>query len=244
MNILQSPISFCNCYLSILLHNSSMASSCVQKAPRRRPTLLVFKEIKKPIYDAESPVKVRPISSWDQKLDEQPKLLKLFKAVINAIYSARKAALDGQQSKSFRPAEFFPGLWLGSQSDTCDEKFSHLATVMDDTSIAELLRPFPESRKVFHARDDDNTDIMALFPQVRDYLDEYVKTGKPTLIHCHAGINRSATLATAYYCYKTGKTLTDAIAHMVSLRPIILRNESFLAQLTIWAVENGFAKCE
>jgi len=226
-----------------------MASSCVQKALRRRPTPLVFKtEMENPpINDAESPVKVRPISSWDQKLDEQPKLLELFKAVIKAIHSARKAALAGQQSKSFtdyRPAEFIPGLWLGSQWDTYDEKFSHLATVMDDPSMTKFFRPSPETSKVFPARDDDETNIMDLFPDVQAYLDECAKTDKHTLIHCQAGINRSATLATAYYCYKTGKTLHEAIAHIVSLRPIILRNESFIVQLTIWAVENGFAKCE
>ena len=233
-----------------------MTSSCAttaqlvlkpETAPRRRPPPLVLKpETAIPRSDdaCESPSKVHAIPTWYKKLDENPKLLELFKAVLKAVHSARTTALAEQQLKSFadyKPAEFLPGICLGSQWNTHDEKFSHLATVMDDPSI---VYSSPESRKVFYARDDDNTDIMALFPQVRDYLDECIKTGKPTLIHCHAGINRSATLATAYYCYKTGKTLLDAIAHMVSLRPIILRNESFLAQLTIWAVENGFAKCE
>ena len=223
-----------------------MASSCDTTTVRRRPPPIVLKpETNQPTTDAaESPTKVPNISSWDKKLSENPKLLELFKAILDAVCSARMTALANQQHRSFadyKPAEFLPGLCLGSQWDTHDEKFSHLATVMDDPS---MVYSSPESNKVFNARDDDNTDIMALFPQVRDYLDECVKTGKPTLIHCHAGINRSATLATAYYCYKTGKSLLEAISHMVSLRPIILRNENFLTQLTIWAVENGFVKCE
>lgn len=239
------------CYITIFLPpfvstSTEMASSCDTTTVRRRPPPIVLKpETKQATTDAaESPMKVPHISSWDKKLGENPKLLELFKAILDAVCSARTTALAEQQPMSFadyKPAEFLPGLSIGSQWDTHDEKFSHLATVMDDPS---MVHSSPESSKVFHARDDDNTNILALFPQVRDYLDECVKTGKPTLIHCHAGINRSAILATAYYCYKTSKTLLEAIAHLVSLRPIILRNESFLAQLTIWAVENGFAKCE
>jgi protein-tyrosine phosphatase len=54
-------------------------------------------------------------------------------------------------------------------------------------------------------------------------------------------MNRSATLATAYYIQKTGQPLLQAIQYMVALRPIILRNENFIKQLVVWAYDNGFA---
>jgi protein-tyrosine phosphatase len=189
----------------------------------------------------EMPAKISAFSphEWDLRLQANHKLAKLFKEVIHAIIFAKKSATTSTQ-----PVEFVPGLWLGAVQDTGN--FDNLATVMDDPSLVELFcAETVRARKNFEARDDTDTDIMALFPEIRRFLDEVVSPDGPrTLIHCQAGINRSATLATAYYMYKTGKPLLDAIDHMVRLRPIILRNEDFIAQLTIWAVDNGFAKLE
>jgi len=63
------------------------------------------------------------------------------------------------------------------------------------------------------------------------------------LIHCMAGINRSATLVLAYVAQKQtmdgGKTLlerfADVFESVMEVRPIILMNRGFFYSLIRWA---------
>jgi len=58
-----------------------------------------------------------------------------------------------------------------------------------------------------------------------------------TLVHCFAGINRSATLALALHMAMQKQPLLPAVAHAFSLRPFILSNESFRRSLVEFAAQ-------
>lgn len=64
------------------------------------------------------------------------------------------------------------------------------------------------------------------------------KFGK-TLIHCYAGQNRSAVVASVAIMTLTGCRLRDAISEIVQARPLVLHNYSFLRQLVMWAVSHN-----
>merc|ERR1712130_617540 len=51
------------------------------------------------------------------------------------------------------------------------------------------------------------------------------------MIHCHAGISRSATITIAYLMYSWKLTMFDAITHVQSKRYIIQPNQGFKNQL-------------
>ena len=213
------------------------------KNPRARPPPLVLSPSRTKTGEvaSESPTKMPAIQEWVKKLNADTALRRLFKEAGKTITFAKKMAR--QSDSQYPPVEFLPGVWLGNQFDTYED-YEHVVSVMDDPSLVCPLSKdeSPQNtRKHFYARDDGTTDIMALFPEFMKYLDSLPSGGR-TLIHCQAGINRSATLATAYYMRKTGKRLLEAIDYMVRLRPIILCNEDFLAQLTIWSVENVIVK--
>jgi len=58
------------------------------------------------------------------------------------------------------------------------------------------------------------------------------------LIHCKEGKNRSAALCVALLMAEKKWTLPSALLYVVERRPIVLTNEGFLKQLTVYAEEN------
>ena len=51
------------------------------------------------------------------------------------------------------------------------------------------------------------------------------------LVHCHAGVSRSATVCIAYLMYKNNFTLEKAFDHVRSRRGVISPNLNFMQQL-------------
>ncbi|CAJ0948846.1 unnamed protein product [Ranitomeya imitator] len=62
-------------------------------------------------------------------------------------------------------------------------------------------------------------------------LEEAHQCGKGLLIHCQAGVSRSATIVIAYLMKHTRMTMTDAYKFVKGKRPIISPNLNFMGQL-------------
>lgn len=60
-----------------------------------------------------------------------------------------------------------------------------------------------------------------------------------TLVHCYAGVSRSATLVLAYLILTERHTLRSALEHCRKIRPIVNPNHSFLQQLKVFEKENS-----
>lgn len=217
------------------------------KMPARMPIIMEIPEdmiewhgILLPIEDVASPITP---SHWSIRI-ENP--------IIQHIYNLCMATLAISRNYDVRwtdmlPVEFLPNLYLGSYYDIYNFEHSVRVSVLEDFSLLNLCADKTdaniEDKLEIHAKDDAGTDIMQHFEKVKDFLDKQ-SVDEIKFIHCVAGMNRSATLATAYYIYKTGRPLIEAIQYMVALRPIILRNENFIKQLVVWAYDNGFARID
>ncbi len=88
--------------------------------------------------------------------------------------------------------------------------------------------------------DNSNQNIEQYFQKAFDFLDSMEKQNKTCIIHCHAGINRSATIALAYFIKKSGVKLFDAYEFLSLMRPGIIYNIGFRKQLILWAMKNNF----
>ncbi|KAM4808289.1 dual specificity protein phosphatase 18-like isoform 1-T2 [Rhinophrynus dorsalis] len=73
--------------------------------------------------------------------------------------------------------------------------------------------------------------ISKYFDAVADKIHQVEVSGGRTLLHCAAGVSRSATLCLAYLMKHTGRSLLEAHDWLKSCRPIIRPNIGFWKQL-------------
>lgn len=64
------------------------------------------------------------------------------------------------------------------------------------------------------------------------FIEEAVKTPNAcVIIHCYAGISRSATVVLAYFMVHHQKTLDEALTHVKQVRPMVNPNHAFYEML-------------
>ena len=63
------------------------------------------------------------------------------------------------------------------------------------------------------------------------FPDNVLDNGGKVLVHCHAGVSRSATVCIAYLMYKNNFTLEKAFDQVRSRRGVISPNLNFMQQL-------------
>uniref|UniRef100_A0A1I8MCA1 Dual specificity phosphatase n=2 Tax=Musca domestica TaxID=7370 RepID=A0A1I8MCA1_MUSDO len=95
--------------------------------------------------------------------------------------------------------------------------------------------PLPTTVPILYLRidisDRPNAELHKHFDEVADMIEEVRQNGGKTLVHCVAGVSRSASLCLAYLMKYSGMTLHDAFMHIKSVRPQIRPNTGFFEQL-------------
>jgi len=140
-------------------------------------------------------------------------------------------------------AEIVDGIWLGEANDAMDIetlKKNGVNSVINCADQATLTcgeyYPIGWSYLGIECDDKANYDIIGKhLNEFTDFMDECVVNKRKVLVHCVAGINRSATLLIAYLVRRRGMSLIDAISLCHAKRPIILTNEAFVMSLIEWS---------
>lgn len=83
---------------------------------------------------------------------------------------------------------------------------------------------------------DDDADGGAMAQVLRDgatYIDGALRRGEGVLVHCAAGISRSATVVLAHSIMFRHLSLRAAFEELISVRRVIWPNDSFMQQLIL-----------
>jgi dual specificity MAP kinase phosphatase len=124
--------------------------------------------------------------------------------------------------------------------------------VLRDLGIRRLLtiHNMPETLKapppgVAHLRqplaDVESEDVSAHFDAALAFIDAAAKARTRVLVHCGAGVSRSASLVIAYLIRANGWSAERALAHAQRCRSVVAPNEGFLRQLRAFAAACGNA---
>jgi predicted protein tyrosine phosphatase len=84
-----------------------------------------------------------------------------------------------------------------------------------------------------------NSDMTPYFDQAIEFISKAFRHHANILVHCAAGISRSATIVIAYLVKKYGMTVAAAHKYLAASRPAVAPNEAFLSQLKRFEKEVG-----
>eukprot|EP01105_Mastigella_eilhardi_P021640 TRINITY_DN5263_c0_g1_i1.p1 TRINITY_DN5263_c0_g1~~TRINITY_DN5263_c0_g1_i1.p1 ORF type:complete len:531 (-),score=155.04 TRINITY_DN5263_c0_g1_i1:102-1694(-) len=138
------------------------------------------------------------------------------------------------------PNEIIPGLYLGSMVAA---KNKHRLKALGVTHIVTVLKSeentsmYPNVFKylVISADDLGTEDLLSHFEECHAFIDEALERDKTAcLVHCGAGISRSATMVISYLMHKQNLTREQATKLVKSRRDVISPNPGFCHQLDVY----------
>ncbi|CAG2161560.1 unnamed protein product [Oppiella nova] len=148
-----------------------------------------------------------------------------------------KAMVDSNVSDPcVKPSPILPFLFLGNEKDATD---CHCLEQLGITYVLNITSQMPDTYdqrpglryKQLLAVDSYHQNLKQYFEEAFDFIDEARQKGCNVLVHCHAGISRSATITIAYLMRHLWMNLVDAYSLVKSKRPIISPNLNFMGQL-------------
>ena len=117
----------------------------------------------------------------------------------------------------FPAREIRPGLWIGSEGDSKNASFVEkhgIALVVNCSKTIPMLNlPTVEYYRIpIDDATDQNETILSHFPVVVRAIDSVLQRGKGVLVHCRAGMQRSAATVAAFLMFKDNLSAKNAIA--------------------------------
>lgn len=139
--------------------------------------------------------------------------------------------------------EIIPGIWLGNESASADLNFLKTLNINCIVNATDRIPckfykqginyyqiPVGDPGPTSDLDQPDNALMLKHIPQVLLYIDNNRKKNKNILIHCHAGIQRSATVVLLYLIkhFFNDDNIKDryqkALTIMIKNRPIVFYN--------------------
>lgn len=128
-----------------------------------------------------------------------------------------------------------PFLFLGNERDAQDLDLLlrlNIGFVVNVTTHLPLYHVNSGLRyKRLPATDNSTQNLRQYFEEVFEFIEEAYQSGQGVLVHCQAGVSRSATIVIAYLMKHTLMTMTDAYKYVRSRRPVMSPNLNFMGQL-------------
>ena len=145
------------------------------------------------------------------------------------------AASDFYPAKQIKPY----ALWIGSKADSMNPKAAqrhHIGLVVNCTR--DLPFSIPGVKRVRVPIDDmpdENPTFMKALPRAVRAIDLALSQGQGVLVHCYAGISRSASVVAAFLMAREGLTPAQAMARIRKAKQETFRpRANFLPSLLAW----------
>lgn len=162
-------------------------------------------------------------------------------------YTKMLGAALNQTERNHRNQVLRGKLWI----DGCEANEPNLlahrkVTAVVSMGTTSLFKPWYKKHEgiIYHCidiEDDGNANILQHFDAACHFIHQHIMSGGVVLVHCQAGMSRSATICIAYLIQHHHLSLVAAHAVVKSAREIICPNAGFLRQLQEWERMNTLA---
>ena len=132
------------------------------------------------------------------------------------------------------PTEIIPSLYLSSSkiaSDLTELKKYNIKSIINVTS--DIPNYFEEDIEYLRIAIDDKIteDIDKYFDITYKFINEQITKGNSVLVHCQAGISRSATIIISYLMLRNKQTYSHVLDYIRSKRSKVEPNLGFCMKL-------------
>ncbi|EDR24169.1 internalin-A precursor, putative [Entamoeba dispar SAW760] len=136
-------------------------------------------------------------------------------------------------------------LFLGSYANAHNKSYLQEMKITHILTIGPLQPIFPELfvYKQINIDDSVKEDISVYFEECYQFIDQARNSSGAVLVHCAAGISRSASIVIAYLMKKNKWTYEQSYSYTLKCRPIICPNSSFVEQLKGYEEKVLIKKC-
>ena len=111
-----------------------------------------------------------------------------------------------------------------------EENISSVLSLTGDIFTPKYPKSLKISQKIINIDDSPKENILKFFKECILYIENSDKI----LVHCMAGVSRSATIVIAYLMWKTHASYLETLDFVKNRRNIINPNNGFLQQLYIF----------
>merc|ERR1711990_79714 len=129
------------------------------------------------------------------------------------------------------PSEVFPFLFLGAEEDLSESRINKCSITHVLNATRNLARPDSikkENFKRIPILDTQSETILSYLEDCVDYIDQRRRMNQKVLVHCVAGISRSATISIAYTMKYLKMNVDKAYEYVKTKRPQISPNLGFM----------------
>ena len=132
-----------------------------------------------------------------------------------------------------------PQLYLSNMRAASDASALQRCGITCVINASETRTHTPPGVDYLHVpvADSPSTPLCDHFHRVADKIDEVCREEGRALVHCNAGVSRSAALCMAYLMKHRGQTLLQAHGWVKACRPVVRPNVGFWKQLIAFEAE-------
>ncbi|XP_002737637.1 dual specificity protein phosphatase 19-like [Saccoglossus kowalevskii] len=134
-----------------------------------------------------------------------------------------------------------PWILLSSQDVAADYDLLVENKVTHILNVASLVDNHFEDDFIYlklEILDIPETDITRYFDQCFKFIDEAKSSNGVVLVHCNAGVSRSASIIIGYLMHTENISLEDCLETLKEIRPGIRPNAGFMSQLQGYEIMN------